>query len=165
MYNEWANRSEISANLFNPAFLSEITRIFGKEYLSNTDDDRFTFEQIIIALPIILDKQLRESLPKTKATKFHEWIQINGHLIANFDKKVEAILPYIRESVVFSVNHEIYSIDEFGTFELLRTRKPRYWRGMLEETEAIFKAAKFLGRWFTEFPKPRVIFALLGVKP
>lgn len=165
MYNEWANRSEISSNLFNPAFLSEVIRVFGKENESNSNEDGFYLEQIVIALPIILDKQLRESLPKTKVTKFHEWAQTNGHLVANYAEKVKAIMPFIREAIVFSVNHEVISLDADGKFSIMRQRKPRYWQGILDETKEIFKAAKFFGRWSTEFPEMRVTFTLLGIKP
>ena len=165
MYNNWVNRSEISSNLFNPAFLSEVIRIYGKEYVSISNSSGFQFESLAIAMPLILDKRIRESLPKTKSTKFHQWIQENGPILVDFHSKAQAILPFLREAIVFSVNHEVIDISDKGEFTVVRLRKPRYWHGMLDETVDIFKAAKFVGKWNRTFPSKRIVFALLGVKP
>ena len=161
----WEDASEISGNLFNPAFLSEIMRLYARAFLKESKKEIFSFETTIIIMPFVLDHRLRASLPKTKRTKLHEWIQNHGHLVASYPDKLLSILPFIREAIVFGVNHQTITLDEDGFFRLLRTRKPKYWKEILPETENIFAAATFLGRWSHTFPETSTTFTLLGIKP
>ena len=74
MLPKWSERPVIVANALNPAFCGEVLRVAIKSY-EDEKKEPFPFPLLFIILPIILHKEIRNSLPKSKAKKFYEWVE------------------------------------------------------------------------------------------
>jgi hypothetical protein len=158
----WENRPEITANLINPAFCSELIRECANAYKIETNEN-FPFALSVLVLPIILNSTIRERLPKTKAHTIHSWINSNGDLKIGLAQHVTNLLPFTKESIMFGIVHNSLSIDDLGNIEI----KPR--KGKLntknEEVSSCLNKAMLWGKLLSKSGNTLTIYSILGIKP
>src|SRR6185312_6933685 len=135
----WEDRAEITANLINPAFCSEVVRECVKAYKSEKKEN-FPFAFSVLILPLILNNKIRERLPKSKANTIHHWLNDNEDLKVGIASKISTFLPFTRETLMFGIAHNSMSIDEFGNIEA-RPRKGKIKTEDNEVKQCISKAA------------------------
>lgn len=162
MIPNWQNRPEITANLVNPAFCCEILRECSAAYIIEANAN-FPFVLSVLVLPIILNRKIRESLPKTKANTLHKWINCNGDLKIGLAQHITNLMPFTRESLMFGIAHNSLSIDNDGNIEI----KPRKgtFKTKDEEVLSCLKKANLLGKLFSKSGNILTIYSILGIKP
>ena len=162
MLPNWENRPEVTANLVNPAFCSEILResiIAFKEESKCT----FPFALSVLVLPLILNNNIRVRLPKSKSITFHKWINENEDLKIGLANNITSFIPFTRETIMFAIAHNSLSIDNDGNIDVKPSR--RKLKTDDEEIKSCLKKAEVIGKVFSKSGNPLTIYSILGIKP
>jgi len=158
----WKYRPEVTANIVNPAFCSEIVRECIKSYKKEKGQN-FPFSLSVLILPIILNSKIRGKLPKTKSNTIHGWINKNEEVRIGFPAQVSSYLPFTRETIMFSIAHNSLSIDEIGNIDF-KQRKGSL-KSDDEEIKECLNKASLLGKLLSKSGTPLTIYSILGIKP
>jgi hypothetical protein len=161
MLPNWEERPSTVANLLNPAFCGEVIRRCIFEY-RKTNSSGFPFQLAFLVLPIILNKTIREKLPKTSGKNFVTWIEENQIIKKDLPNIIRNVVPFSRESIMFLMMYEIVKINNSGNFEAMLPRE-----AISEDNEVTecYKKAKLLGKLFAKTGTSQFIFINLGIKP
>lgn len=162
MLPNWEDRPEVTANLINPAFCSEIIRECIAAYTGETNEN-LPFSLSVLILPLLLNSRIRERLPKSKSNTIHAWINENEDLKIGLPANITSFLPFSRESIMFGIMHNSMSIDENGNLAL-KTRKGKIKVDDPEIKSCISKAI-ILGKLFSKSGNSLTIYSILGIKP
>lgn len=164
MLLKWEDRSVVTANLLNPAFCGEVIRRAGLSYNAAGEQSLFPFSLAFLVLPIVLHKRTREALPKSTATYFHSWVELNEHLFIDFAERTRELLPYSREALLFLSHHKAIYIEGNG-IAVTHYKKTTSRDEHGQEVNEIFKRAEFLGRWFKQTGNEQTIYMFLKIQP
>jgi hypothetical protein len=164
MMPKWENRPIVVANLLNPAFCGEILKTAIKAY-ETENKESFPYALAFIILPLILNKQSKEAMPRSTSKKFHEWLEDNTAIKINLAQQIKNLVPYTRESVLFLIYYGVLKIDEVGNLSFIGNRKKTIKYVNDEEMVETYKKAELLGRWLAKTGNTGTIYALIGIKP
>ncbi len=78
---------------------------------------------LFIILPIVLHKDIRNSLPKTIRKNFYDWLEENDKIKLYLPEKIKNLVPYTREARAFLIYHEAINIDKKGNITVIKYRK------------------------------------------
>jgi hypothetical protein len=162
MLPNWENRPEITANLINPAFCSEILRECANGYKLESNEN-LPFALAIIVLPFVLNKNIRKRFPKTKANTIHSWINKNGDLKIGLPCSISGLIPFTKESIMFGIIHNSFSLDDNGSLET-KLRKGKLKVSDTEMFDCLSKAC-LLGKVLSKSGNLLTIYSILGIKP
>jgi len=162
MLPAWENRPEITANLINPAFCSEIIRECAIAF-KNEINDTLPFSLAVLVLPLVLNSRIRERLPKSKSNTIHAWINDNEDIKIGLARHITSFLSFSRESIMFGIAHNTLSIDEKGGIDI-KVRKSKMKLDDLEIKSCVSKAI-ILGKLFSKSGNTLTIYSILGIKP
>lgn len=160
---KWQDRSIVVSNLLNPAFCGEILRLSIKAY-NKESEKGFPFALSFLILPILLNKETRDNLPKTATKKFYEWLEDNVQVKINLANQIKNLTPYTRESLLFLIYHEKLKINDIGKLEFTGSKQKKIDYS-IDEIKEIFKKANMIGKWFAKTGDIKTIYALVGIKP
>jgi hypothetical protein len=157
----WTERPEVTANLLNPAFCSEVIRECVNGYQAEAGEG-LPFALSFLVLPLILNNRIRERLPKTKSTPVHAWINEREDLRVGLARQVSGFVPFSREAIMFGAMHGTISIADSGLLEAKGKSKIK-----TEDTEikSCLSKSGTLGKVLARSGTPATIYSLLGVKP
>jgi hypothetical protein len=158
----WKDRPEVTANLLNPAFCSEIIRECIKAF-KNESGENLPFSLSLLILPIILTSKIRERMPKSKVNGIHYWINRNEDLKIGFAQQVRGYLPFTREAIMFGSTYKSICIDIDGNLDFVE----RKGKLKLENSEvkSCVQKAILLGKLFAISGSPITIYSIFGIKP
>jgi hypothetical protein len=162
MLPTWKNRPEVTANLLNPAFCSEIMRECMIAFEEESSDN-LPFSLSLLILPFILNGRFRRTLPKTKVTPLHTWINNNEQLKIDLAVQIRSFMPFTREALMFGIAHKSLSITEKGHIAVLPRRKRI--KSDDEEIKNCISRAGVLGKLLHRSGSPLTIYSIIGVKP
>lgn len=162
MLPDWQDRPEITANLINPAFCSEIIRASAIAYRMETNKN-LPYSLSILVLPFILNSRIRERLPKTKSSTIHGWINSNEDIKIGLAKNISSYLPFTRETIMFAIVHNSISIDNQGDVEVKLRRKK--FNSQDTEINSCLKKAEIIGKVLSKSGNALTIYSILGIKP
>ena len=159
----WDQRPIEIRNLFNPAFCGLV--LFRAMATFEEEDDRgIPFSLVPLILPICLHRQSREILVASTRSYFLKLVVNHPQLLVGFAARAQDMLPFTFEALGL--------LHHLGTIEVqpdgrLKTR-PQGVRKTIsgsDETQAIQKVAKYLGREFARIGDRVTIFATMGIRP
>lgn len=162
----WANRPKEEANLLNPAFCCAILTSAVVGY-STQEPQGMPFPLAFIIMPIILHKQTREAIPPNARTSLPTWMQQHTSLQIQFPERVVALIPFVKEAILFGTTHEwlIFREDaKIGTAFSRRDIRLDAAKIVGEARECIMRA-HFVGKWFASAGTAQMVMAFWGVKP
>lgn len=160
---DWSQRPPEVAHLINPAFCGLLLREFVRSY-TNEALHPADFSLLFIALPLVLHGDARRSLPKTMATTHHAWLENHQFLRIGFAERCKALVPYVKEALVFGCHHRLLQITDGGQILDVRRRTRRIAWGNASESAECLKAAALVGRWLAHAGQPSTIYSLWGIK-
>ena len=162
---KWSERSEETAYLLNPPFLSLVIQNAIDGYMT-MDDDGSPFILPFILVPLVLHGRTRRMLPRTTRTTFASWITDTTNAVVKLDFAVlcRALNPYVKEGLIFSMQNGGVRISEHGRLVVSGAVKKSF-AGASEEVDACIRASAFCGKWFGKSGSIKTTLALLGVKP
>lgn len=163
---KWTERTKEEANLFNPAFCSQLMTASIVGYLGEKQQG-MPFTLSFLVLPMILYKPTRDILPRDTRTSFVNWIQENQTIKINMHVHILSLKSYTREAIIMGTQHNIIDIDPNGNLlsTITKSTIEKNRRKMYSETSECLNKAFLVGRWFALAGAPHFIFTLLGIKP
>lgn len=152
------------AALLNPAFcavlLCESARGARQEGLRG-----IPFLLSFLVLPITLHQRTREALPRAISKRMHSWLEENPQLTIGFADRMQSLVRFTREGVLYGCAGGLFSLTETHDLEpsskIIRGLK---W-GKESEAVAARARARFVGRWLAHGGDRSTIFAMWGVRP
>lgn len=160
----WEERTIFTANLLNPAFCGEVIRRTIVKYIKESNKQGLPFSLTFLILPILLHKETRCLLPKSKRIKLHQWLLANDKLKILLIPRIRYLVPYTRESLIFLYKHDVIDFSDKGEIVPLKSRNKKF-SDESEEINEILATALTLGKWINSFPNEKITFTFFGIKP
>jgi Family of unknown function (DUF6521) len=165
MLSTWEERPQELACLLNPAFLGAILwRAVGGYEATAVAGLPFEFSPLIF--PLVLHPATRELLPDIRTT-LPTWLQDHRELVVQLPDRIRELVPFTRESLIFTVRRAVLVIDgngriRRGSMQLKgRTKYP----SLSNEIGECWRRAEFVGRWLAESGPSVTVYGLLGIRP
>lgn len=166
--SHWSERTIEEQRLLNPSFCSMLLWFssFGHAAASAAGLG-LTFEECFLVLPMVLHRDVRESLPGSVATSLAVWVGNNPLAPATVADRARALIPFTREAIRFG---GCYGVLQFqGT----TARANPDWRKRMaasrdyssDEVRICANRAEFIGRWFSRTGDAVTIMSIIGVQP
>jgi hypothetical protein len=160
-----SNSLDITENMLNPAFCGKNILLVLEEYNKVKKSNGIPYSLLILVLPLLLVKEIRETLPAKSNAKFYEWTKENGVQLINFHKIVQGYMPYTEKALMFLFSLHILKVEENGMINISETNYKKSWDNSIEEFNEVFKKAKCLGKWFGIINSESMIYLHLKIKP
>lgn len=161
----WSDRPIEQARLLNPAFLAALIWSCTRGYC-NINEQGIPYPLLFVAMPIVLHKSTRTSLPRAISTSLAAWIGNNPSVHIYFLERATSLVPLIKEGVIFGVNGQLLNISSPrilpGQTQISRAH---FLRESSDEVRDCMEKAKFVGRWFASSGDYTTVMALWGVMP
>ncbi len=162
MLPSWKERPNTVAYLLNPAFCGEVIHRFISQY-QKTNKVSVPFQLLFLVLPLVLHKEIRESLPSKSNKNFITWVEENQSIKMILPKLIKEIVPYTKESIMFLMIYKVIEIN--GKGEIINLIKPKKIKSQNEVAEC-YNKAELVGKWFANSNcNSQSIFINLGIKP
>ncbi len=159
----WDRRPIEVRNLFNPAFCG-LVLLRAMVTFEDEDDRGIPFSLLPLILPICLHKQSREILAPSTRSYFLKLVANHPQLLIDFGARAQDMLPFTFEAL--GLLHQLGTIqvrpDGRLNANLQGVRKSIIGS---DETQAIQKVAKYLGKEFARIGDRATIYATMGVRP
>ena len=165
MIPKYKDRTQIVANMLNPAYCAEILRSAIKAY-NKESKNHIPFELLFLILPLILNNRFYDKLPKTTKKKFYEWFEENDIVKIYLSHQIKNLVPYTKEALLFLIYHEVVSISDDGNIVYntkFRAKKVKYIDN--NKQKKIIKKSELIGRWLTNIGDSITIYATIGIRP
>lgn len=161
----WSDRPIEQARLLNPAFLAALIWSCTEGYCS-IDQQGVPYPLLFVAMPVILHKFTRESLPRTVRTSLAAWLGENTQVHIHFTERATSLIPLVKEGVLFGVNGQLLNLSSSRIVAAPRPRSmARFLRESSNEVQDCMSKAKFVGKWFASSGDYVTVMALWGVTP
>lgn len=168
---DWKSQPYDVANIYNPAFTSELLLNCVSGYTSESGEG-MPLELAFIALPLLLYKDSRHSLAKKPYRYFRTWLDETPEVRVSLAERARELQGFVKLGVAFALQHDGLRLDPAGGLRL-QTRKRRSKRVVqLADGSAFdtfkaehFKAAERLGRLLYQGGQLHNVFIALGVRP
>lgn len=159
----WDQRPIEIRNLFNPAFCGLV--LFRAMVAYEEEDDRgIPFSLVPLILPICLHKQSREIIAPSTRSYFLKLVANHPQLLVGFSVRAQDMLAFTFEAL--GLLHQLGTIQVRSDGRL--KANPQGVRKSItgsDETQAIQKVAKYLGKEFSRIGDRVTIYATMGVRP
>lgn len=159
----WDQRPIEIRNLFNPAFCGLVLFRAIVAY-EEVEDRGIPFSLVPLVLPICLHKQSREILTPNTRSYFLRLVATHPQLLVGFSGRTQDMLPFTFEAL--GLLHQLGAIQVRPDGRL--RAGPQGVRKSItgsDETQAIQKVAKYLGKEFARIGDRVTIYATMGVRP
>jgi hypothetical protein len=161
MLPSWEERPLTIAHLLNPAFCGEVVKRCIVEF-QKINTAGLPYQLTFLILPMILNKNIRNSLPKSSGKNFVAWIEENQILKKDLPEIIKNIVPYTQETIMFLMMYDVISINLNGHFE---TKSKNKVISDNDEVSECYKKAELLGKLFAKAGTSQFVFINLGIKP
>jgi len=161
----WSDRPIEQARLLNPAFFAALIWSCAEGY-DSIDAQGIPYPLSFVAMPVVLHKSTRESLPRAITTSLAAWLGENAQAHIRFTERAISLVPLVKEGVLFGINGQLLNL---SSSRIVAAPKPRsmarFLRESSDEVRDCVKKAKFVGRWFAASGDYTTVMALWGVMP
>jgi len=162
---QWAYRSKEAANLFNPPFCCAALIATAVNYFKEIGQG-IPFPLAYIALPVILHKQTRNTLPLNTRTSLAAWLEQNPIVKVQFYERAISIKPFVREAILFGIHNDLLYFQSGSLKSYLSDNKVKSFLQNTEgEARECIMRARLLGKWFALAGSPETVMALWEVRP
>lgn len=158
--------SEEEINLFNPAYCGVLIYEAIRNFMENSKDGMSCTLPYLI-FPMAISYEISKALPRSISTSMAGWTAENEAALVDLPALARSYIPVVEQAVFFLLENGVIYTDEGGR---LRAKE-----GFIKKVPASFKddetakvnyrAAGFLGRWFSTIASVESIFVQLGVRP
>lgn len=159
----WHQRPIEVANLFNPAFCALVLHnaVAGFEEKTGRGMD---YGLAFLVLPLVLHRATREALPQRTTAKLHVWIQAHEEVQVGLVKRITALVPTTKESMLFAMQHQALELSADGLLVAPLLQLSSLNPPGSSDTPECLERATFLGKWFGISGNAGAILAAWGVQ-
>lgn len=163
---DWIKSTKEERNLLNSAFTS-IVLWHASSSFKQVSQSNLPFELSFLVLPLVLHKELRDSLPRTHATSLAVWLEANPKARMLISERAKTLVPYTKEALQFGASYGVIKLVLGGVEANLDCKKQitKIINKSSDEVRICCKKASFIGAWFAYTGSPQMIFSMMGVKP
>jgi len=159
----WEERPVELANLLNPAFCALLLRDAVRGYQSQASQT-LPYPLAYLVLPIVLYPPARDALPRSTVALLPAWIQEHPVLQPQIADRVQRMLLYTREAILFGLQYNLLQVGDDGGLESGNRQVRNPFPAQTEPADCR-KAAILVGRWFGKVVDGSLILAMWGLKP
>lgn len=159
----WDQRPIEIRNLFNPAFCGLV--LYRSMAAYEVEDERgLPFSLAPLVLPICLHKPSRDVLALSTRSYFLKLVATHPQLLVGFGARAHDMLPFTFEAL--GLLHQLGTVQVRPDGRLKSNAQGvRKTISGSDETQAIQKVAKFLGKEFARIGDRVTIYTTMGVRP
>ncbi len=164
--SEWTGRPAEERALLNPSFCSGLLWQASAGYDSSLHTP-LPFDISFLILPIVLQRETRESLPRTVRTSLAVWIDDNPLARLRVADRARVLASFTKEAMMFGGLHGLLEL-KGGAIAANQDWKKRIdddLKDSTDEVRACAKRAEFVGKWLASAGTPGTVMAILGVRP
>ena len=166
--SRWSERPPEEQRLLNPSFCSLLLWYSARAHAeARRGRIGIAFEECFLVLPMVLHREIRESLPTRTTTSLAVWLGRNPLAPSTIADRARSLVPFTKEALQFA---GAYGLLQFN--ETLIHANPEWRRRVAsaledssEEVRSCAKRAEFVGKWFAKTGNAETILSLLGVQP
>lgn len=166
--NKWHERAIEEQRLLNPSFCSMLLWFSSAGHAGvSHQNSGLSFEECFLVLPMVLHREVRESLPTKITTSLAVWIGDNPLAPATIADRAHTLVPFTKEAIRFAGGYGVLQFDGTDVRANLDWRK-RMTAALADSSEEVHtcaKRAEFVGRWFAKTGNAETVMSLLGVQP
>jgi hypothetical protein len=166
--SHWKKRTIEEQRLLNPSFCSILLwhSSVGHAAVSQSRVG-IAFEECFLVLPMVLHREIRESLPHGISTSLAVWITNHPLAPATITDRARTLVPFTKEAMRFAGAYGVLKFER-TTVQANPDWKKRMAASMAdcsEEVHSCAKRAEFIGKWFAKTGSPETVMSLIGVQP
>jgi hypothetical protein len=166
--NRWSERPSEEQRLLNPSFCSLLLwHSAGGHAEATRRRVGIAFEECFLVLPMVLHREIRESLPSRTTTSLPVWLANNPLAPSTIADRARSLVPFTKEALRFAGS---YGLIQFS--QTLIHANPDWRRRMAsaldnssDEVRTCAMHAAFVGKWFAKTGNVETVMSLLGVQP
>jgi hypothetical protein len=162
----WNERSREERTLLNPGYCANLLWHATRGHAS-FNGSHLAFEETFLVLPLVLDRGIREALPRDARTSLATWLEIDPLARGRIASRAQLLSKFTREALLFGGVYGLLSISHgrvIGADDRQRVVRESLRRASNEVRETA-KKAEFVGRWFAHAGTAATVLALIGVRP
>lgn len=166
--SRWNERAIEEQSLLNPSFCSMLLWFSSVGHAGvSRHKAGLRLEECFLILPMVLHREVRESLPSKVTTPLAVWIGDNPLAPATIADRARALVPFTKEAIRFAGGYGTLQFDGIVVRANLdwRKRMAAALADSSEEVHTCAKRAEFVGRWFAKTGNAETVMSLLGVQP
>jgi Family of unknown function (DUF6521) len=163
----WAQRPLEERRLLNPAFCGQLIWRAARGHFSG-DTGPLSFEQAFLVLPLVLNGELRRSLPRDTRTSMAVWLESEPLRRRWVAVGARLLVPFTRDALLFAGIHGFIALEgaRVRAVEQGWTKvESKATSNSSDEVEECARRAEFVGKWMAQTGSAPTVFALLGVRP
>lgn len=162
----WITRSPEERALLNPGFCAVLLWQAAQGHTVDSDA-ALSFETAFLVLAMVLDRETRESLPRTVATSLAVWLEEKALARSRIADRTRTLMPFTKEALIFGGLHGLLLLKPGFVRPNLDWKKKvtASIKASSEEVRVCAKRAEFVGRWFSKTGSAATVMALIGVRP
>jgi len=160
---DWLERPTEIRNLFNPAFcgLTLLHAIHG--YMEEVEEG-MPFSISLLVLPNILNPISRKAILNNNRRYLLKIIEKEPEMLIEFSKRTNYLIPFTLEGLGVAFQYNCIVVTDSGA---LKIRPRSYLKKLIgsPETKECLKAARLLGKKFSNINDRATIYTSFGVRP
>jgi len=162
----WTTRTIEERSHLNPAFCS-LLLWHAAEGHAEVAERSLSFEESFLVLPLVLQRDTRASLPRTRRTSLASWLDDNPLARGRLARSSRLLVAHTREALLFGSIHGLIRIVDgrVAANRLWRRQVRRIISGGSEEMRDCTKRSEFVGKWMASAGSASTVLALVGVRP
>lgn len=164
----WRDQAVEQARLLNPAFLGALLMEAARGYESeSTHAKGLPYALAFVALPVVLHKPTRDTLPKQVSTSLSAWVVGHPEAQVGFPERAAALVPLVKDAILLASRDGLLDLHG-ATVKAVGNKRSldAYARDcQSSEVQTCLKKSVFLGRWFALAGDTTTVMALWGVRP
>ncbi|WP_411910398.1 three component ABC system middle component [Marichromatium gracile] len=162
----WKDRSPEERTLLNPGYCANLLWHAARGHVSY-DGSALAFEEAFLVLPLVLDRRIRENLPRDTRTSLATWLEGDTLARGRVALRAQLLAEFTKDALMFGGIHGLLSISEGKIVGVDTWRKAirKSLRDSSEEVRETAKRAEFVGKWFAHAGAAATVLALIGVRP
>ncbi len=164
----WSERTIEEQRLLNPSFCSMLLWFASAGHASvSRQRVGISFEECFLVLPMVLHREIRESLPTKITTSLAVWIGNNPLAPAIIADRARALVPFTKEAIRFAGGYGVLQLERAVVHANSdwKKRMATVLADSSEEVHSCAKRAEFVGRWFAKTGSAETVMSLMGVQP
>ncbi len=162
----WADRSREERTLLNPAFCASMLwhAARGHELQNN---HALALEEAFLVLPFVLDRKVREALPRDTRTSMTVWLDSEPLLRGRIAARARLLTGFTKEALLFGGIHDFIAISkgQLHASDQWQRVVRRSLKASSDEVRQCAKKAEFVGKWLALTGAAATVMAIIGVRP
>lgn len=162
----WNERSREERTLLNPGYCANLLWHATRGHAS-FNGSALAFEEAFLILPLVLDRRIREALPRHTQTSLATWLEIDPFARGRITSRAQLLAKFTKEALLFGGVYGLLSLSHghvIGADEWRRVVRESLLRAS-DEVRETAKKAEFVGKWFAHAGAAATVLALIGVRP